>query len=308
MVWLNTFSIVARCPATGMLGVAVSTAVPGVGGLCPYVRSRVGAIATQAWVNPYLAIDALSLMAKETAAQTALDAVLSADDSCALRQIGIVDAQGRSAAFTGDDCTPWCGHIVDAGFAIQGNMLTGPATLETMAESFRASASLDLSERLMRALEAGQAAGGDKRGKQSAALRVHHVEEYAWLDLRVDEHPDPVPELRRVYTVAQAQLLPFTAGMPRRGTAASALPAEVSAMLLRPPAERPGGALVQDTSDDLYHDLLGIDLAPERRAEILRAYSTILKAVKRLRTLNLTDAHPAVIFDLNSGSDERGAS
>jgi uncharacterized Ntn-hydrolase superfamily protein len=158
-----------------------------------------------------------------------------------LRQIGVVDATGISAAHTGGDCTPWCGHILDGGVAIQGNMLVGSATLEAMADSFRGSGALGLAERLMRALEAGQAAGGDKRGKQSAALRLHHAEDYAWLDLRVDEHRDPVNELRRVYSVAKAQLLPFVAGMPRRGKTAGALAPEVSAMLLKPPAERPGG-------------------------------------------------------------------
>ena len=242
MAELNTFSIVARCAETGMLGVAVSTAVPAVGALCPYVRSGVAAVSTQAWVNPYLAIDALGLMAQGKPAPEALDAVLAGDDKKELRQIGIVDAAGRSAAFTGGDCTPWCGHILGDGVAIQGNMLVGAATLDAMAASFRGSAALDLAERLVRALEAGQAAGGDKRGKQSAALRIHHTEDYAWLDLRVDEHRDPVAELRRLYTVAKAQLLPFVAGMPRRGKPAGALPPEVSAMLLRPPAERPAGA------------------------------------------------------------------
>jgi uncharacterized Ntn-hydrolase superfamily protein len=241
MLCLNTFSIVARCPRTGMLGVAVSTAVPAVGALCPYLQSGIGAVSTQSWVNPYLAIDALALIAAGKAAPDALDAVLAADDSKALRQIGIVDAAGASAAYTGSDCTPWCGHILDEGVAIQGNMLVGAATLDAMAGSFRGSAALDLAERLMRALEAGQAAGGDKRGKQSAALRLHHSEDYAWLDLRVDEHRDPVGELRRVYSVAKAQLLPFVEGMPRRGRPAGALAPDVSAMLLKPPAERPGG-------------------------------------------------------------------
>ncbi|HEX7970480.1 MAG TPA: DUF1028 domain-containing protein [Stellaceae bacterium] len=245
MLPLNTFSIVARCPGTGMLGVAVSTAVPAVGALCPYLQSGVGAVSTQAWVNPYLAIDALRLMAKGRAAPEALDTVLSADENKGLRQIGIVDAAGRSATFTGGDCTPWCGHILDEGVAIQGNMLVGAATLDAMAESFRGSAPLDLAERLMRALEAGQAAGGDKRCKQSAALRVHHTEDYAWLDLRVDEHRDPVAELRRIYTVAKVQLLPFIEGMPRRGKPAGALGPQVSAMLLRPPSERPGGGGAQ---------------------------------------------------------------
>ncbi len=308
MLQLNTFSIVARCPVTGMLGVAVSTAVPAVGALCPYIQSRVGAVSTQAWVNPYLAIDALALIAAGKTAAEALDAVLAGDDGRQQRQIGMVDAAGRSAAFTGEDCTPWCGQILEAGVAVQGNMLVGPAVLEAMIESFRASASLELAERLMRALEAGQAAGGDKRGKQSAALRVHHLEDYAWLDLRVDDHADPITELRRVYTVAKAQLQPFVAAMPRRGAAAGPFDPAVSAMLLRPPAERPGAAVAQDDSPDLYRDVLGIELSPERRAAILRSYSGILDAVKKLRTLDLTETHPAVVFDATGGWNEEGTS
>ncbi len=238
---LNTFSIVARCPRSGMLGVAVSTAVPAVGALCPYVKTGVGAVSTQSWVNPYLAIDALRLMEAGLEASAALDRVLADDDAKGLRQIGVVDAAGRSVAWTGGGCTPWHGHITERDVAIQGNMLVGEATLSAMAEAFRRSESLDLAERLLLALEAGQAAGGDKRGKQSAALRVHHTEDYPWLDLRVDEHRYPVAELRRVYTIARLQLLPFVEGMPKRGAAAGALPGPVEDMLLTPPPFRPGG-------------------------------------------------------------------
>jgi uncharacterized Ntn-hydrolase superfamily protein len=241
MLQLNTFSIVAQCQRTGMLGVAVSSAVPAVGALCPYVQAGVGAVSTQSWVNPYLAIEALRLVAGGISATAALDVVLASDDAKEVRQIGLVDAQGRSAAFTGGDCTPWFGQITDENVAIQGNMLAGAATLDAMAEAFRRSPPLDLAERLMLALEAGQAAGGDKRGKQSAALRVHHAEEYAWLDLRVDEHPRPVAELRRILTIARRQLLPFVERMPKRGQRATALPDDVSAMLLLSPGDRPGG-------------------------------------------------------------------
>jgi uncharacterized Ntn-hydrolase superfamily protein len=238
---LATFSIVGRCPRSGMLGVAVSTAVPAVGALCPHVKAGIGAVSTQSWVNPYLAIDALDLMAQGTPGPEALDRVMADDDGADLRQIGVVDAQGRSAAWSGQDCTSWYGHITGADFAIQGNMLVGEATLTTMAEAFQGSAAEDLAERLLLALEAGSTAGGDKRGKQSAALRVHHTEDYPWLDLRVDEHPQPVAELRRIATIARLQLLPFVAGMPKRGQPAGGLPDSVSEMLLNPPPARPGG-------------------------------------------------------------------
>lgn len=241
MIELNTFSIVGHCARSGMLGVAVSSAVPAVGALCPYVRSGVGAVSTQSWVNPYLAIEALDLMQGGLSGPDALDTVISRDAAKDLRQIGVVDAKGASAAWSGASCTPWFGHVFEEHFAVQGNMLSGEDTLAEMANAFRASESLDLGERLLLALEAGQVAGGDKRGKQSAALKVYHSEDYAWLDLRVDEHRQPVVELRRVYTVAKLQLLPFVEGMPKKGAEAGPLPDSVSAMLLMPPPYRPGG-------------------------------------------------------------------
>jgi len=241
VIELNTFSIVGHCARSGMLGVAVGSAVPAVGALCPYIRSGVGAVSTQSWVNPYLAIEALDLMEQGRSGPEALDAVLSRDAAKDLRQIGVVDAKGRAAAWSGNSCTPWFGQIVDDHFAVQGNMLIGEPTLGEMAQAFRASVSLDLAERLLLALEMGQAAGGDKRGKQSAALKVYHTEDYAWLDLRVDEHHHPVAELRRVFSVAKLQLIPFVEGMPRKGAEAGALPEAVTAMLLKPPPDRPGG-------------------------------------------------------------------
>ncbi len=238
---LNTFSIVGRCSRSGMLGVAVSTAVPAVGALCPHVKAGVGAVSTQSWVNPYLAIEALGLMERGVAAPDALDRVMASDEGAELRQIGMVDVMGRSASWSGQDCTSWYGHITAMDVAIQGNMLVGEATLTAMAGAFQDSAAEDLAERLLLALEAGNAAGGDKRGKQSAALCVHHTEDYPWLDLRVDEHPQPVAELRRIATIARLQLLPFVEGMPKRGKPAGGLPDSVSEMLLAPPPRRPGG-------------------------------------------------------------------
>lgn len=236
-----TFSIVARCPRTGMLGAAVATAVPAVGALCPFVRAGVGAISTQSWVNPYLAIDALDLMARGASGPDALRAVLDADEGRELRQIGVVDAQGRSAAWSGAECTAWVGVIEGPGFAVQGNMLTGAAVIEGMAAAFRASEGLDLAERLMRALEAGDAAGGDRRGRQSAALCVHHVEAYPLIDVRVDDHPRPVTELRRVLDIAVLQTLPFVLGMPTRANPGAAAPEGVVRTLGLSPPDRPGG-------------------------------------------------------------------
>ncbi len=236
-----TFSIVAHCPRTGMLGVAVATAVPAVGSMCPYVKTGVGAVSTQSWVNPYLAIDALRMMGEGKTGPEALEAVMAADEGREVRQIGVIDARGRSAAWSGKDCTDWFGQIVEPNFAVQGNMLVSAPTIGNMASSFRASELLDLAERLMLAMEAGEAAGGDKRGRQSASLKVHHVEEYALFDLRVDEHPYPVAELRRVYEIARLQLLPFVQGMPTRNGPGAAAPASVVKLLGFPPPQRPGG-------------------------------------------------------------------
>lgn len=236
-----TFSIVARCPRTGMLGVAVATAVPAVGAVCPYVKTGVGAVSTQSWVNPLLAIDVLARIESGVPAPQALDAVMAQDAGREVRQIGAVDAAGRSAAWSGKQCTDWFGQIVAPGFAVQGNMLMGAPTVDAMAAAFRDAESLDLAERLLLALEAGEAAGGDKRGRQSAAIKVHWSEEYAWLDLRVDEHPHPVAELRRAYAIARLQLLPFVEGMPRRANPGATAPESVVKLLAFPPPDRPGG-------------------------------------------------------------------
>lgn len=235
---LNTFSIVARCERTGELGVAVATAVPAVGSMCPYLITGVGAASTQSWVNPYLAIDALGLMAQGRGASEALDAVLAQDAEAAGRQIGLIGAHGPGVAFTGAACTKWCGQLTGEDFAIQGNMLVGEATLNAMRDAWRRDPSADLAERLMCALEAGDTAGGDFRGKQSAALKIVGTEAYAALDVRVDEHHTPVAELRRVLNIARRQLMPFVQAMPRRDSPGRAIAADVAQMLLKPPAER----------------------------------------------------------------------
>jgi uncharacterized Ntn-hydrolase superfamily protein len=235
---LHTFSVVARCGRTGELGVAVASAVPAVGSMCPYLLPGIGAVSTQSWVNPYLAIAALDELAAGRGAPNALASALERDADAASRQIGVIGASGPAVAWTGAACTPWCGQLSGDDFAIQGNMLTGEPTLLAMRDAWLARPQDPLAERLMCALEAGDRAGGDFRGKQSAALKVVGSEAYASVDLRVDEHVEPVAELRRVLGVARVQLLPFVQGMPRRVGAPRALPPEVTAMLLKPPAER----------------------------------------------------------------------
>ena len=240
MLEFNTFSIVGRCERTGELGVAVATAVPAVGSMCPYLVPGVGAVSTQSWVNPYLAIDALDAMRAGASASQALEGVLAGDADAALRQLGVIGRAGPGVAWTGEGCTPWKGHLVGLDFAIQGNMLTGEPTLVAMRDAWRADPSADLAERLLQTLEAGDRVGGDFRGKQSAALKVVGAEAYASVDLRVDEHPEPVAELRRVLGVARQQLFPFVRGMTRRRGTPAELSDEVMGMLLRPPADRGG--------------------------------------------------------------------
>lgn len=295
-----TFSIVARCARTGELGVAVSTAVPAVGSMCPYLRAGVGAVSTQSWVNPYLAMHALNCMERGDSAETALERVLGTDAAAALRQIGVVDRDGRSAVWTGSDCTAWAGHRRGAEYTVQGNMLTGGETIEAMADAFEASAGASLDERLMAALEVGQAAGGDRRGRQSAALRIVRKEAYAALDLRVDDHADPVAELRRVLEVARHQLVPFIDGMPTRDDPGRAPPDEVTRMLLASPAQRPGRAAAAEPhapEAEVLARWMGASFAPGRIARNLGLYSGIVSEIGRLRELDLAGLHPAVIFD-----------
>jgi uncharacterized Ntn-hydrolase superfamily protein len=293
-----TFSIVARCPRTGALGVAVSTAVPAVGAMCVYLRTGVGAVSTQSWVNPYLALNALDLLEGGASAEHALAQVLKDDPAADLRQVGIVDGNGRSAAWTGSRCTGWAGHRTTAACTIQGNMLTGAATLDAMQSAFESSDERALEERLMSALEAGQAAGGDKRGRQSAALKVVRGEAYASLDLRVDEHHDPVVELRRIFEVAQRQVVPFVEAMPTRDDPGRAPPVAVTELLLTPPLSRPGASDPSSGDLKVLSQWLGVEFAADRAAHNLATYRSILAEINKLRELDLSAVHPAVVFDV----------
>ena len=212
-----TFSIAARCPRTGMLGVATSSKALSAGGLVPYCRAGVGAIASQSFVNPYLGIDGLVLLEQGLAAERTLERLVEDDPGRDLRQLAIVDKDGRAAAYTGTRCIPWAGHIVGAGYACVGNILVAEGVVEAMAREFQNSISDELPERLIRALEAGQEAGGDRRGRQSAGMTVVNEEEYPWIDIRVDDHEDPVPELRRIYEIYRREEVPFLNMMARRG-------------------------------------------------------------------------------------------
>lgn len=210
-----TWSIVAR-DASGAFGVAVASKFFAVGALCPHAQSHVGALATQALVNPLLAAPALAGMAEQHDPVDLLATLLAADSGSANRQFHMVDALGRGAAHTGASCIDWCGHTLRDGFSVAGNMLAGPQVIEATADSYAAHAFLPFAERLITALAAGEAAGGDKRGKQAAALLVYSGQVYPALDLRVDDHLEPITELRRLYDVSLERFQPFVTCLPSR--------------------------------------------------------------------------------------------
>jgi len=196
--------MVARCPKTLTLGVCVSTAVPAVGSRVPHVEAGVGAIATQATTNIFYGINGLKLLKAGLSPQAALETMLKEDPNRESRQVIIIDKEGRTAAFTGKETLGWKGHFVGEDYVVAGNMLVSSQVIEAMAQTFENSKG-ELDERLLKALEAGQEAGGDKRGRVSAVLRVAGNEqrgESHILDLRVDEHHDPVKELRRIFEIA----------------------------------------------------------------------------------------------------------
>ena len=198
-----TFSIVAFEPDTKALGVAVQSKFLAVGAIVPWARAGVGAVATQAMANFNYGPRGLDLMSRGKTADETVEALISSDDEREHRQLGVVDARGRAATFTGSECFEWAGGVAGEHYAAQGNILVGRETVEAMAETFEATPG-DLAGRLLAALDAGQAAGGDSRGKQSAALLVvkegggYGGNNDRLLDLRVDDHPEPIRELIRI--------------------------------------------------------------------------------------------------------------
>ena len=196
VIELNTFSIAAREGETGAFGVAVATARPTVGSLVPWVSLK-GAVATQARVNTELGRQGLLLLAEGVSVDVALSSLLWKDRDREIRQVHGVDGE-RAFCHTGAECVSWCGHEEGPDFTVAGNMLAGPDVIAATARTFSKSDG-ELAARLLLALEAGQAAGGDKRGKQSAALLVASPEPRMYHNLRVDDHGDPVGELRRIY-------------------------------------------------------------------------------------------------------------
>lgn len=210
-----TWSILAR-DASGAFGIAIASRFFAVGALCPHAQSSVGALSTQALMNPLYGKAGLALLASGTSAPDAVSALTAADEGRDHRQVHAIDADGRVGAYTGAACIGWCGHLAGRGWSLAGNMLAGAQVLEASALAYEHLASRPLAERLLGALEAGDAAGGDKRGKQSAALLVVTTEEYPALTLRVDDHAEPFVELRRLHEKSLERFVPFTACLPTR--------------------------------------------------------------------------------------------
>jgi uncharacterized Ntn-hydrolase superfamily protein len=208
-VVVATYSICACDLEARQWGVAVQSKFLAVGSVVPWAEPLTGAIATQSWANPRYGPDGLALLREGLPAKDAVERLTSADDDRAQRQLGIVDADGRSASYTGDECNAWAGHRTGPGYAAQGNILVSAETVDALAETFEATAEKPLVERLLACLDAAQAAGGDSRGQQSAALLVVGPEQgYAGLsdvfvDLRVDDHERPLEELRRIFDLHQ---------------------------------------------------------------------------------------------------------
>ena len=193
-----TWSLLAHEPETGTFAVAVTTCALAVGASCPYLRAGIGVVSTQSITNRYLGPAVLDAMARGLSPAAAIEGALVGDEGRNLRQVHALDRHGRSAAWNGQNCVEWAGSRSGTGWSVAGNMLSGEAVVTDTVASFLARQELALPERMMQALQAGEAAGGDKRGRQSAALKLITTEDFPDLDLRVDDHANPLNEMERL--------------------------------------------------------------------------------------------------------------
>jgi uncharacterized Ntn-hydrolase superfamily protein len=211
-----TWSIIARDEETGRVGIAVATRFFAVGALVPHVTTGAGAIASQAFINPYYGPRGSALLEAGARAQDVVAELTAGDEGRHNRQLHMMDRHGEFAAFTGSACIDWCGHQLHASFSVAGNMLAGPQVLAETARIYEAQKAMPFARRLIAAMLAGEIAGGDKRGRQSAALLVHDGEDYPLYDLRADDHPDPLAELARLEAIARERWVHFRRYMPNR--------------------------------------------------------------------------------------------
>jgi uncharacterized Ntn-hydrolase superfamily protein len=211
-----TWSIIARDNNTGQFGIAVATRFFAVGALTPHLKSHVGAIATQALVNVFYGTEGLRLLEQGASAEEVVAAITAADVGRDHRQVHVIDAQGGTAAHTGKNCVDWCGHLAGDNFSVAGNMLAGARVIEDTAAVYKKNVALTFPRRLIAAMRAGEAAGGDKRGKQSAALVICGEEEWPDLSLRVDDHSEPLAELERLESVSRERFVHSMRMLPNR--------------------------------------------------------------------------------------------
>ncbi|MBV9518478.1 MAG: DUF1028 domain-containing protein [Hyphomicrobiales bacterium] len=211
-----TWSIIARDPRTGEMAIAVATKFFAVGSRVPHLRAGVGALATQALTNPLYGTRGLVLLEARVPAADVVRLLTSADRGQASRQLHVMDADGHVGAHTGSDCVEWAGHLAGRDCSCAGNMLAGPQVVADTVEAFERNSALPMSKRMIEAMKAGEAAGGDKRGKQSACLVIVSTEEYSDLDLRVDDHMDPLAELERLEEVSRERWVHYRKFLPRK--------------------------------------------------------------------------------------------
>ena len=211
-----TFSIVAKCERTGQFGVGAMTAMPAVGKFLTHAWPRTGAVATQALVNPYLGIDGIAALREGLDADQTVLKLRESDPEIERRQFAVVDRNGHVAAYTGPECLSWAGHRIGQGYCVLGNRLEGPRVLDALEETLLATEGQRLCDRLVDALSAGYAAGGDRKEERSATIFVVDTEEYPLWDVRVVEHDEPVTELHRVHAAFDRDLYPHILEMPKR--------------------------------------------------------------------------------------------
>jgi uncharacterized Ntn-hydrolase superfamily protein len=271
-----TYSIVACDLARGQWGVAVQSKFLAVGSVVPWASPHVGAIATQAYANPQYGPDGLALLREGLPADEVVQRLTAADDGRDHRQLGVVDGKGGSATYTGKECMDWAGGIAGTGFAAQGNILVGSETVDALARTFTDTQGQPLARRLLECLAAAQAAGGDRRGQQSAALLV--VEQdggYAGLtdvvvDLRVDDHAEPIPELARLYAIHDTLF----------GTTPSDEWIQVDADLRSELAERLSGLGYEGTLDEMFAAWAGTENYEDRIDGVERIDPVVLEALR----------------------------
>jgi uncharacterized Ntn-hydrolase superfamily protein len=209
-----TWSIIARDEQTGRIAIAVATRFFAVGALVSHIKTGAGVVASQAFINPYFGPKGLALLEAGMSAENVVAELTTADEGRHHRQLHVMDRDGRFAAYTGAACIDWCGHEVRGTFSVAGNMLVGSVVLAETIRAYEVQAAVPFARRLIAAMRAGEAAGGDKRGRQSAALLIHDREDYPLYDLRVDDHTDPLGELERLEEVARQRWVHFRRQMP----------------------------------------------------------------------------------------------